>query len=199
MNDRQSSDFPAEREQKMRELQAMIAELPANTPTGNTQQLQQIVTALQTEKTDWRQRRLQSAARQFGGSVTDYDLISVPPEEERTALKAGYIRFDGKKLIYQKKPPFIIQGTTITVPGPRWVKGNYRLETDDVTDFADIQTETNFALSFYLHDIDKMVSVELFLWSDEEDRADKALAGKTFLSDIVIGVVHVNPVFITLT
>lgn len=197
MNDRQSGDFSAEKDEKIAQLQVMRDNLAPNTSANLKEEYEVILTTLRKEREAYYGSRLSSVARQFGGSATDYRWEPVPPAEEAQAMKAAFIEWR-QKFYYHQKPPYTVRGTKITVNAPRWVRGNTALLTDDATDFAEIEREQDFCLTFHKDNQTGMIAVELFTWGTDENCAPLDIEGKTYCQTLVTGHISVNPVMITI-
>ena len=125
------------------------------------------------QKTEaFNQKLLLQASTTYGGVATDYECVTVPPGEEMNVIPARYITYNENTFTYDLRPRFQINGSgsQITV-NSGWVKGIHRLLTDDITDFSTLGNTEDmyFVLRFYQHTGTLAISVELFLWTEDED------------------------------
>jgi len=184
VNDRQACHW--KNAGALQRLQEMLAD-PLLTPTVQAELAQRIQT-LTAEEEAWKLQRKSNAMQQLGGDASQYRLIDVPEDEIQDAMTAKYIEYDGETFTYSTDALYTVDGTRIIIR-PYWLKGNYRLSSEDITDFAenDFTEEMNFSLVAYQHAINMLLSIELFLWSDIEDPPGNILPGQVRCAEIVQG------------
>ncbi len=127
---------------------------------------------------------LAAIAQQFGGQPDDYELVTVPLEQEEPAIKARDIRDDGQNFTIDDRELIEIAVMQITVT-TGWVRGNERL-TDDVIMDIPLDSENNRELEIEIvkDDVTGDIEVVKYLWLDTEDKGDLP-TGKTFISSIL--------------
>lgn len=182
------------KQEKLVALQLQLVNLPPNADPKTIEAIQGLINGLEDDKAAWYKKVLQAYAAKNGVDWADFECIPVPENERSSVFKARYIRYNGQKFSYDLLPWYVHQDQIITI-FPGWVRGNHRLVLPDETDFSELAlTEPlSFSLCFYQRISDKYISVELFLWADDEDPGyDLSGSGLDFCQKIVQGSIDMD-------
>lgn len=189
MNDRQGNDWiNFQRLQKIR--QEYLDEEDRTLKEQMKVQLQEMDKLYNA----WKLKRLQGVVRQYGGIPEDYEFIQVPDDEKMLAMTAKYIAYDGTKLTYDIGPRYVIDEDNpgkIVVKAPQWVRGNYTLKQDDITNFREEEfaEDIRFSLEFFQNEDTLDIVVEIFCWGKLEEKG-KNPPGKKYCHTICQGIYH---------
>lgn len=182
MNCRLGSDW--KKSKKYERLQEQYDNLPPNAPQDLKDQILAMIADLENT---YKQNRIASIVNQYGGLFGEYECLKVPEEEESIAATCRIIEYDGETLSYVTDPLVSVSGSVLTV-SRGWVKGNYTLDTDDVTDFSTLGNteDVYFKLCFYRSGA--TVSVVLFTRLEHQDFGENPTG--IFCGDVCQGIIH---------
>ncbi len=166
MNDRQSAYWGGV--QKLADLGTLLVSIEGDSVA--TDRVNTAIAQLTAELGIWETRRKESAVKQYGGVVSDYEIFQVPDADKAEAMTSRLIEWESGRLIYHPSQRYAVDGGVITTYAA-WVKGNARLLEDDLTDFSTLNlTEPLFFRLVYAQETASLaISVQLLVRNEDEE------------------------------